>query len=357
MEVSTMSVALLQRGRASYEFLGELARFSGRELQARSRDYLETHPPEGGFDDADLTRIRQATAILEELPEYQFDRMITRVVAEELYRVGFEAIEDVREAVEEDYRVNEERGGTLELDPGFRPPAYWTDTEFHLTPGGWDGHPRMGYIIHDHLYPYVFTVGGVGAVQAGKSFTDQRAQVAQQGRKDRYRRVLEMGSGTGRFLLALQETYPDAEVHGVEISESGLHHSRLVAARHGYRFRLRKATAEATGYPDGYFDLVGIFTLFHEVPVPATKKIIEESFRILEPGGELVIGDVPPYREQGTFQAAIMDWETEHRGEPFWRASLVFDRAAALAESGFVEVEEYGLGETNYPWVTRGVKP
>ena len=351
-----MTVAPLQRGRASYEFMGELARFSGRELQSRSRAYLDTHPPTAGYEDGDLARIRQATAILEQLPEYQFDRMITRLIAEDLYRNGLQAIDDVAEAVEEDYRLNEDAGGTLELDGDADRPAYWAETEFHLTPGGWDGHPRMAYVINDHIYPYVFAVGGVGAVQAGKSYVDQRLQVAQQARGDRFRRVLELGSGTGRFLLALHEAYPDAELHGVELSESALHHARLMASRNRQRWHLRQAAAESTRYPDEYFDLVAVFTLFHEVPVPAAKKIIKESFRVLEPGGELVVGDVAPYRVQSPFQAAIMDWETENRNEPFWRAALMFDRAAALRDAGFERVEEYGLGESNYPWITRGVK-
>lgn len=349
-----MGVTPRQRGRASLQFLGDLARFAGSELQPRSAAYLAEHAPSGGFATGDLARVRQATAILEESPVYEHDRLITRIVAEELYNVGFEAIDAVGDEVDAEYEEHAADGGVLELDPSLDPPAYWVPG-FHLTPGGWDGHPKMGYLVHDFIYDYVFSVGGIGAVQSGKNLNDQRRQVAAQHRRP-VERALEMGCGSGRFLLAAAAELPGAQLAGVDLAESSLRHAHLVAARHGCRWHLRQAACESTGFDDGSFDAVYCFTLFHEVPIPATKTIIEECRRVLAPGGELVIGDVAPYKVQRPYQAAIMDWETEHRGEPFWRASLVFDRVAALAEAGFEEIEEYGLGETNYPWITRGFK-
>jgi hypothetical protein len=78
---------------------------------------------------------------------------------------------------------------------------------------------------------------------------------------------------------------------------------------------------------------------------------------VLEPGGELVIGDVAPYSQQDAFQTLVMDWETENRNEPFWRGALLLDRVDVLRDAGFVDVEEYAGGPGTYPWVTRGIKP
>lgn len=351
-----MTITPLQRGRASFQFLGELARFSGRELQERARTHLEGEMAGAAWADDGLKRIREANVILDDCFEHQYDRLVTQLVADEIFQVGLASVEEVETEVDEEYRINEEQGGALELDRETTIPAYW-QREFHLAPGGWDGHEKMGYVIHEFIYPYVFSVGGVGAVQAGRSFTDHRTQVAAEGRKSQYDRMLELGVGTGRFLMAFQELHPGAELYGVDLSSSELRHTHLVAGQKGFTWQLRRAAAEHTGFDDDYFDIVVAFTLLHEVPMSATKEIIAEAFRVLKPEGEFIIGDVAPYRLHTPYQAAIMDWETEHRGEPYWRAALMFDRAGALRDAGFVDVEEYGLGETHYPWITRGVKP
>lgn len=52
--------------------------------------------------------------------------------------------------------------------------------------------------------------------------------------------------------------------------------------------------AEATGYPDGSFDLVTLQFLLHELPQQATTEIFKEILRILRPGGYLAIVDNNP---------------------------------------------------------------
>ncbi len=55
--------------------------------------------------------------------------------------------------------------------------------------------------------------------------------------------------------------------------------------------------------------------------------------------------------------AAILEWETDGRAEPFFTEAGLLDLTEAMREVGFVDVEEYALQEQGYPWVTRGRKP
>jgi len=353
-----MKTGLKQRGRASFNFLADLAAWSGRELQAAASADLDALLGDEELPEGDQQRLRRAYQLLERSRNFSFDRFYTRMAGEHQYVAALEAFEDGEAEIEGEYARLAGQGGTLALNPDQEFPGYWANTEFHLTPGGWEGHPRMGFMIHDYIYDLLFATGGIGAVKPGESFADQRYVTAKEGRKGSYHDILELGVGTGRYALALQRAWPEASIHGVDLGVTELEHAKLIAARNGYAWDLRQAAAEATPFPDNTFDMVTMFILLHEVPQPAAKAIIAEAYRVLEPGGEILIGDVAPYKHQDSlFRSVVLDWETEHRCEPFWRGALLADRAEILASAGFTDIEEYGVGPGNYPWVTRGVKP
>ena len=59
----------------------------------------------------------------------------------------------------------------------------------------------------------------------------------------------------------------------------------------------KHAAAEATGLPDGSFDLVSACLMFHELPHQASQAIFREARRLLRPGGYLTIMDMNPQSE------------------------------------------------------------
>ncbi|GAB3273640.1 class I SAM-dependent methyltransferase [Kineosporia babensis] len=351
-----MATGLKQRGRADFNFLADVARWSGLELQAAAEKDFD-----GLVEGKDLPgevheRIRTATKLLENgSAAYGWDRFYTRLVAERQFEAAQFAYDDGVEAITAEYDATAAEGGTVTLDSTVKVPAYWSETDFHLAPGGWEGHDRMGFMIHDYVYDLIFATGGVGAVRPNEKFTDARTQTAEAGLRDRYDSILELGIGTGRYAISLQNVYPDARITGVDLGRTELEHAKLVAARHGFAWDLRQAACEDLPFEDDSFDLVTAFILLHEVPQPAARQILAEAFRVCKPGGEVLIGDVAPYKNQSSlFRCVVLDWETENRAEPFWRGSLLADRPGLVAAAGFQDVTEFG---TSYPWVTRGVKP
>lgn len=348
-----MDVPVAQRDRAGLEFLGSLQGYTGGVLQTAAAERYASLVPDPPPDLAG--RRRSVRETLAGYGPWLFDRLFTRYVAEEIYVRAIPAAERSRADIESWLEVPEDAPGSLRLDPDLVPPAYFGEG-FHLTTGGWDGHDLMGVVIHDLGYRYVLMPGGVGAARAGENLMDHRTQVAREAPRRDYRRILEAGCGNGRFATVLTREFPEAQYVGVELSRTQLEYARARCVHEGHSWELLHAAAEATGLPDASVDLVAIFTLFHETPPKATEDIVREMFRVLEPGGDIVIGDIAPYDRNDAFRSVVLDWETENRGEPFMRSYLQLDLPGLLKQAGFTDVQAYGLGKGDYPWIVRGHK-
>jgi ubiquinone/menaquinone biosynthesis C-methylase UbiE len=108
----------------------------------------------------------------------------------------------------------------------------------------------------------------------------------------RYRstdRLLDVATGTGIVsLLAAKTTAGGGEVVGVDLSDGMLRKTRAKAAADGLTVTLLKSDAEALELPDCSFDVVvSLFGLMH---FPHPEKAIGEMFRVVRPGGRVVIG-------------------------------------------------------------------
>jgi ubiquinone/menaquinone biosynthesis C-methylase UbiE len=106
-------------------------------------------------------------------------------------------------------------------------------------------------------------------------------------------RVLEVGAGTGFFLinLALGDCLGDAKLEATDISEGMLEVCARNGAEHGLDIATRVGDAEALPYDDDSFDLVIGHAFIHHLPVPGVA--IREMHRVLAPGGTLVIAGEP----------------------------------------------------------------
>ena len=122
--------------------------------------------------------------------------------------------------------------------------------------------------------------------------------------RDRFRKVvdegeqfdsiLEVGAGTGFFVINLwQAGCIDGAVHATDISEGMLSVCKRNGAEHGLTIATRQGDAEALPYDDDTFDLVIGHAFIHHLPVPG--KAIQEMYRVLKPGGTLVIAGEPTH--------------------------------------------------------------
>jgi len=110
---------------------------------------------------------------------------------------------------------------------------------------------------------------------------------------ERFSRVLELGAGTG-FLsinLALAGCLDGATLTVTDISPGMLDVCVENGRRHGVTLIPEVGDAEALPFPDASFDLVIGHAFLHHLPDPGAA--LAEAYRVLVPGGTLVIAGEP----------------------------------------------------------------
>ena len=149
-------------------------------------------------------------------------------------------------------------------------------------------------------------------------------------------RLLDVACGTGRTLHQLALAHPDLRFYGVDLSPAYVQHARRRLADLA-EVALAVENAEALPFADASFDVATSVYLFHELPRNTRRQVAREMFRVVRPGGLLVIEDSAQLSESAEIGNALRAFPGEFH-EPFYADYLEDDLAALLAEVGF-EVE------------------
>jgi len=146
-------------------------------------------------------------------------------------------------------------------------------------------------------------------------------------------RLLDVACGTGRTLHHLARTHPRMRLHGVDLSPAYVRLARRRLADVD-ELTLAVENAEELPWADATFDIVTSVYLFHELPRNARRNVVREMFRVVRPGGLVVIEDSAQLSDSPTLAGALMNFPREFH-EPFYADYLGDDLAAVLAEIGF----------------------
>jgi SAM-dependent methyltransferase len=113
-----------------------------------------------------------------------------------------------------------------------------------------------------------------------------------QARLDAGGRILEVGCGTGNFLLQLCKAFPSAHVVGVDIDSASLRVAgeRIKAAHLDARAEVRNGSI-AECVASASCDAVVMVEVLHEITQALRPQVLREAARALRPGGWMVIVD------------------------------------------------------------------
>ncbi len=155
----------------------------------------------------------------------------------------------------------------------------------------------------------------------------------------RSRRIIDVGTGAGALLPAIQRAAPSAVVFGIDRSQGML---RLAREKHSGPLALMDV--QKLALPANWFEVAVVaYVLFH---LPSPEQCLAEVHRVLEPGG--VVGTVTWGSEDVPPANAIWDDELQAAGAQVLELPATDNRACCdsaekmttlLEQAGFVSIE------------------
>jgi S-adenosylmethionine-diacylgycerolhomoserine-N-methlytransferase len=150
-------------------------------------------------------------------------------------------------------------------------------------------------------------------------------------------RVLEVGCGTARNLVAAAHAWPDAQFYGIDISTEMLATARQVIERERLAHRIELARADATSFDParlfGVSSFSRIFFSYSLSMIPGWKAAAAEALTRLAPGGELHIVDFGGQERLPVwFRAGLRRWLAHFHVSP--RDELESELGALAGHSG-----------------------
>lgn len=141
--------------------------------------------------------------------------------------------------------------------------------------------------------------------------------------------VLDIACGTGNQLIANQPAWPEARLVGIDHSLGMLRRARQKAATIGWV----RADAASIPLASSSFDYISCQFAFHHFP--DKEGVLGEAFRLLRPGGRLVLHNLCPEEcpDWLYYRYFPETWAIDQRH--FWPADKI---ATAMAAIGFASL-------------------
>jgi len=253
--------------------------------------------------------------------------------------------DSVREAVQREVpvwrpRLKQAGGkgpGTLHLNPDLEIPRSVSAIDVHLLPGNYDSEhgpeDASQGVWFDHGSA-VFYMGLLGPDQGdiGRSISTFI--------KTKYpdfspKKILDLGCTIGQNTLPWAQTYPDAEVHAIDVGAPVLRYAHARANALGVGVHWHQMNASSLDFEDESFDVVWSSMFWHEVPLKDIRKAFKEAYRVLKPGGLMLHMELPPNSTLSAYDGFYLDWDSWYNMEPFYKSFRDQDPKALCVEAGF----------------------
>jgi ubiquinone/menaquinone biosynthesis C-methylase UbiE len=124
--------------------------------------------------------------------------------------------------------------------------------------------------------------------------------------------ILDVGCGTGEVTLLAKTRAKQGSVYGIDPAPEMIAVARKKAARKGLEIDFRVGVIESLPFADSSIDVVTSSLMMHHLPEDLKARGLAEIYRVLKPGGRLLIADF--MRPTGSFLNHLFIAFTRHQG-------------------------------------------
>ncbi|MSP67485.1 MAG: class I SAM-dependent methyltransferase [Alphaproteobacteria bacterium] len=230
-----------------------------------------------------------------------------------------------------------ERSGLLQLDPSVAVPDYYAAIDTHQIPGN---------LTTDSLAGIVYKrIAASTQPPNTERYTLHERFAEFAAERDDFHHIVDLGCGFGKSTITLAQKFHAANVEGVDISAPCLRVAAAEAAEAQMRnLRYQQRDARRTGLKSGDYDLVTSTMVLHEMRPEDVRDTIDESFRLLAPGGTSIHLD---FRVADPLLAFLHATHGRRNNEPYMAAINAMDVVGAHRKAGFTEIEVVPFAEAD----------
>ena len=288
-----------------------------------------------GHEPADGREVRKA---MSERPLYKAWSALRYNAQEMVWASVQDQVERNLDELNETARACQDKGlGSLRLDPDLPLPREITSLDIHLMPGCW----QQEYADDDTAQGAVYELGS--AVFGGALHYAKRGAVAYSVANMlkircpdlKPERILDIGCSIGTNTLPYHETYPQAELYGIDVAAPQLRHGFARACAVDVPVHFSQQDGEHTDFASESFDLVVSSFLFHELSVRSSKAVLTECHRLLKPGGLMLHMELPAADQVDPYYNFFLDWDAYYNNEPHYASFRGQDLTSLCAAAGF----------------------
>ncbi|WP_392534384.1 class I SAM-dependent methyltransferase [Nostoc sp. C117] len=291
--------------------------------------------------------------VMQHQPQYLWMGLLKRISQEMLWDAVNTSVDRQLPDLIERAKNKGNELGILTLDPNLPIPIHQKAVDIHCMPGGYHSEFTADDVAAGATYDrgsYVYGVGWLGPLNDDMGLSIVKNYLLPEYPDFQARKILDMGCSIGNSTLPYVDAYPDAEVHAIDVAAPMLRYAHARAESLGKRVHFSQQNAEHTNFPDESFDLVVSHILLHEIPPPVVRKVMQESYRLLAPGGMMLHLEARLYHHMDAYTQFVFDWETANNNEPFWSAVRDLDLVALAIEAGFAADKTFEKFVPNGAW-------
>jgi ubiquinone/menaquinone biosynthesis C-methylase UbiE len=210
-------------------------------------------------------------------------------------------------------------------------PRYYLQN-FHYQSGGW--------LTEDSAKLYDFQVEALFAGTADAMRRQVLVPIAEflKGRDQRHANLLDVATGTARFLTFVKDTWPRLQTTALDLSPAYLAEARK-ALKPWRDVTFLEANAETIPLADASQDIVTAIYLFHELPPKIRTVVAKEIARVLKPGGLFIFMDSIQPGDTPGFEA-LTEFFPQAFHEPYYESYLTWNVGEAFESAGLTKQSE-----------------